>query len=326
METDLLRLSFLPEKCMFELIERPYKFGDYGGEGKDAMNKVKRKLKNQTGASITFALLLFLVCAVLSSVIIVAATAASGRMAGIAEADQRYYNVTSACRLLEELIDGKSVSVVRETTSWTTTEYKDGNIVNKNYNMDGTVPKSPIVKEYLILDKTAEEIINKINKTDTYLISVNQFSGEGAAGTTLKNKSFLNDAAYKYYNHTLPLDEIKSLALQSNLNKITVHGEKLDPLAVTIEEYLDSDADITLTVYNTNGDPYKMELLFGADVHTRGKTVPKDGPKENIQEEEDGEGVNHISYTITTNTTVTEITSLKWTLNSIRALLSLPVD
>ena len=67
------------------------------------MKRIRRKLNSRKGASITFALLLFLVCAVLSSVIIVAATAASGRMSKIAETDQRYYAVTSAAELLKNL-------------------------------------------------------------------------------------------------------------------------------------------------------------------------------------------------------------------------------
>ena len=72
---------------------------------------IKKKLKSQNGASISFALLLFLVCAVLSSAIIVAGTAAAGRLSRLAEADQRYYAVTSAAGLLSRDIGGKTVTV-----------------------------------------------------------------------------------------------------------------------------------------------------------------------------------------------------------------------
>ena len=41
------------------------------------MNGIGQKLRSDRGASITFALLLFLVCAVVSSVVIVAGTAAA---------------------------------------------------------------------------------------------------------------------------------------------------------------------------------------------------------------------------------------------------------
>ena len=74
-------------------------------------NLIKNKLRQETGASITFALLLFLICAVVSSVVLTAATAASGRMSKTAEYDQRYYSVTSAAELMKEQLDGKTVSI-----------------------------------------------------------------------------------------------------------------------------------------------------------------------------------------------------------------------
>ena len=79
------------------------------------MNRMLDKLRSGRGASITFALLLFLVCAVLSTVIITTASTAAGRMSNMAEADQRYYSVTSACELLKGLLDGKTVSIVNVT-------------------------------------------------------------------------------------------------------------------------------------------------------------------------------------------------------------------
>lgn len=75
------------------------------------MNAMKNKIKSQKGASITFALLLFLVCAIISSVVIVAATAAAGRMSEQAEMDERYYAVTAVARQLKKEIDGKEVTL-----------------------------------------------------------------------------------------------------------------------------------------------------------------------------------------------------------------------
>ena len=93
------------------------------------MRNVRRKLGSQAGASITFALLLFLVCAVISSVVIVAATAAGGRLSKLAEMDQRYYAVTSAAELLKHEIDGKTVIVTQskdaEGNPVYTARYKD---------------------------------------------------------------------------------------------------------------------------------------------------------------------------------------------------------
>ena len=73
---------------------------------------IKDKLHSQSGASITFALLLFLVCAVLSAIILVAGTSAAGRISGLKESDQRYYAVTSAALAIENMMDGATVTVV----------------------------------------------------------------------------------------------------------------------------------------------------------------------------------------------------------------------
>ena len=80
------------------------------------MRAIKQKLNSQRGASLTFALLIFLVCAVVGSVVLTAGTAASGRMSQIAEMDQRYYSVNSAARLLIDMIDGEEVKVVKTET------------------------------------------------------------------------------------------------------------------------------------------------------------------------------------------------------------------
>ena len=75
------------------------------------MHAMSVKLRSRRGASITFALLLFLVCAVVSSVVIVASTTSAGRMGDTAKTDQRYYAVMSAAELLRREIDGKKVVV-----------------------------------------------------------------------------------------------------------------------------------------------------------------------------------------------------------------------
>ena len=75
------------------------------------MKAIKNKLQSRRGASITFALLLFLVCAVISSVVIVAATAAAGRMSEQSDMDERYYAVSAVANKLIKEIDGKEVTL-----------------------------------------------------------------------------------------------------------------------------------------------------------------------------------------------------------------------
>ncbi|MCR5097189.1 MAG: hypothetical protein K6A70_10725 [Erysipelotrichaceae bacterium] len=85
-----------------------------------------RKLKSENGASLAIALLLFLICAVVSSVVLTAGTAASGRLSKKAEMDQKYYLVNSAAELIIEELEGKAVIV-------------ESNGMNKTYKKaDGT--------------------------------------------------------------------------------------------------------------------------------------------------------------------------------------------
>ena len=106
----------------------------FNKEGADKLRGTIQKLKSQTGASITFALLLFLVCTVISSVVIVAATTAAGRMSQLPEMDQRYYAVTSAARLLQHEIDGKTVKVA---ASYSVCDYSDNAIAYEDNTLLG---------------------------------------------------------------------------------------------------------------------------------------------------------------------------------------------
>ena len=77
-----------------------------------AENRIKKKICSEAGASITFALLLFLVCAALSAVVLVAATTAAGRLKNLAVSDAGYYSVMSAAEYINDQMDGHSVSAI----------------------------------------------------------------------------------------------------------------------------------------------------------------------------------------------------------------------
>lgn len=76
----------------------------FGGE--DAMGRIRNRLKSERGASITWALLIFMVCAVVGSAVLVAGTASAGRISKLAKNEQRYYSVTSAVGLLRDVLEG----------------------------------------------------------------------------------------------------------------------------------------------------------------------------------------------------------------------------
>ena len=92
---------------------------------KRQLSRLQSKLSSQEGASITYALLLFLVCATVSSIILAAGTAASGRISKSVDSDRRYYAVTSAARLLKDVIEKYDIRIDRITSDSSDAEKKD---------------------------------------------------------------------------------------------------------------------------------------------------------------------------------------------------------
>lgn len=79
-----------------------------------------KKLRNNRGMSVLFSLLILLVCGVVASVVLAAATSSAGRVSDVAEADRRYYSVTSAAEMLHEVLceeSGASVEQIRTTVT-----------------------------------------------------------------------------------------------------------------------------------------------------------------------------------------------------------------
>lgn len=80
---------------------------DKKAEGAEAVNmkskeKIRNKIRSESGASLAAALLFFIVCAVVGSIIIAAAMSSAGRMSGITSADNQRYALESARSLIED--------------------------------------------------------------------------------------------------------------------------------------------------------------------------------------------------------------------------------
>lgn len=84
--------------------------------GIDRMQSIIKKWRSRRGASITFALLLFLVCAVVGSLVLAAGFAAAGRLAKLADSEQRFYAVNSAAELVLDQLCSSEVTVGMKQT------------------------------------------------------------------------------------------------------------------------------------------------------------------------------------------------------------------
>ena len=258
-------------------------------------HRIIRKLRSRTGASILFALLLFLVCAVLCSVVLAASTAASGRMSRIAGTDQKYYAVTSAAELLKDLIDGKSVSIVKVTETTYRTNYS-----NAGGMIGAPTTIASDTKTYLVADKKAAEI----------------------TGGELDASKLAESAPID----TIPMDAAKNMNSENVLNgrELTLGsdfssaGLDYDVLAVTILEDLDKDGSLTLTLYNKYqakdvlsgpGSRYSLQMVFGADKAHAANANTEVLSRTALPED---------AYSEETIVTETDVTSLTWALLEIK--------
>ena len=258
-------------------------------------NSIGNKLRSQTGASITFALLLFLVCAVLCSVIIVAATASSGRMSKIAETDQRYYSVTSAAALLKDIITDpdKPISIVKvEESKKTTTFNADGSVTHGTYSDPKTL------KAAYLVEKPANQIHSEDDCSEKTIIE-----GDGAAS---KFDSIQKDAAYHVYKEDTTSVN-KTFSLTSGI-KSAVGSEK-DPLAVDISEKMRADGSIVLQLNNTDGEPYTLTMTLGAD---------RSEFEINKEVDDDPVAGTGGSYTVETTKTTITVIGLSWSFLDIK--------
>ncbi len=248
-------------------------------------NKIMNKLRSNKGASITFGLLLFLVCAILCSVIIAAASANAGRLTKLADSEQKYFAVMSAAELLkDEFKKYPKVSIVevkRTVTETVCTSSSQGTPTQKSLvNEVYLVPLTPT--------KTADQITEAADFTPANKVD----------DSSLVIDSIQKDAARRYYLSTVS----SGLPFSRNLH---VTPSLDTALTVDAAETIDTEGNITIILTNASGDTQTMVLMFGADrlITNRSETVS-----------EASEPDSHGQYTVTTTTTEMTFTTLNWEL------------
>ena len=210
---------------------------------------IVNKLRSQSGASISFALLLFLVCAVVCSIVLTAATASTGRLSNMAEVDQRYYCVTSACEWLKAAVDGTSASIVK-------------------------VEKIP-------LDDSGEEKVDAVEVLGTYIldkpadqVSEDDFVDENKLLET-NHDSIQRNAVYNFYQRTADMTYPIPRSLKLSITGIS--DALVGMLNVNVKEEItfketDGTTDKSATIFFTcsNEDDkriYAIKMKFMADIN-----------------------------------------------------------
>ena len=316
---------------------------------------ISKKLRSSKGASLTFALLAFLVCAVISAVLLASASAATGRLSNLAETDQRYYAVTSAAQLFCDELNGQEFNIERKQTNYQV------NVKGYYTAADGNVYGFPVSDEGDISYWFGESVLDKRKNPNVYsfyatglegLISEGPITDEGlSAGETetsasingIREKSLLADVALSYvigenrdgsvscpvsqaFNKTpgqqfvdegSSVDEIEFGTYQLKYEGAT--ADVINAVAVTAVAKLRKDGSIVIE-FCDGSDPtqpsYKVTVTLSAEV-TDNSDLPLTVSSDSTSFHFDP--LNAIYYECTVTTTVkTKTTTIKWNVTDIK--------
>lgn len=290
--------------------------------------KIHNRLRSRTGASLSFALLAFLVCAVVSSVVLVSATTAAGRMSGIAETDQRYYAVTSAAELLKDLFKDQTVVVERVQVEKAKNTCDDsGSVTYGTFH-----PQSDTTT--VSLNGFPRGSI----RTD-FVKNEGEYEPDSPVITGQINASFVTDAALRTVETSLVADSTDpyyASAVSSANRTMTMQVSGKEALTVMVTETINPLSDgamdvgtILFTVCNAVEDSdvpgmyepapaserYQLTLTFQASIDEVSENRSEDGSPYNIVMDDEGEIT---SYDFDTTATTKTTTTLTWRLISIR--------
>ena len=274
---------------------------------------VLKKLRSRKGASITFALLAFLVCAAIGAVLLTAATASAGRISKLAESDQRYYAVRSAAQLFCDALDGQSYTIKRTKVDI------HGKEITYITDPD-TMIESKIVSDYT-------PVGGGVSYEYTIKLPMNNSTGAYESIDTLSSKSLLTELALYYvFGSQIVYDNYDAVPGAKDPNDdfkdwnmtIALSGDSVDTSGLTVNVRVEplKNGSVKLTFTNAKGDPYQMSVLLQAAVQDDSAYPTKTSETE-VSIHSDSEHTNaYIELQKITDTYV-KTTTITWTVAEI---------
>ena len=284
------------------------------------------KIRSNRGASLIFALLLFLVCTVIGSVVLAAGTASAGRMSKLGESDQRYYSVTSAAQLLAKELTDKEIRIVRTCQETNTTEYELENdkltpkagFPEKTYAYETTLYRRNTTDtgEYIFESENPSiysyKEIKKVTDTDQPFYS------------TTDDRSFLSERAVNYLfgSQNCNKDTAMGLSFSSSENEesgtFTMEHSNNNEILKIIGKYnVEKDGTIILTLWYKNPEEevsqnFSLVITLQPEFHETERTFT-DNTDSSPKPDPDSPG----SYIATTVTTTIKTSDVTWKLGTI---------
>ena len=292
--------------------------GREGGKKLNGARGIQAKVRSRRGASLPLALLLFLVCALLASVVLSASTAASGRnslvtVSGeqhsrLALSDQAYYSVASAVGLFQKEFMGTPVTITceQEKRVVTTTTYNSSGSANTGAPVETTLSCQVKVNGKQVFNGTGTGSISKSGLSLVELSAVYALLG----GDTIDPSNPWGDAPSAVSSPV----KIGDYELDCSVNASSgVDAAKAkDALAVKVHEKLLEDGRVQLRFDSPHAEQagaasYSLTLYLDSDVDTNETTE---------------EGAVDVSTTGSTRTETKTVKSVRsatvmWTLSEL---------
>lgn len=218
------------------------------------MNAVQRKLQDRSGATLTVALLFFIMCAAAGSVILASATTSTGRLAELKASDQNYYAVVSAAKLLRDEIDGQTIGVKQTETKTVTTTRTEKKEKDES-GADVTVVEETTKTEYSYSTPVFEHL------EDTT-------AGAGITSKTTTGTDITSATEFESFNRT---DSFFLLnALKNTLTNNTKGQERTGALTTVdyMKDIKDTSAPQNKKDLNTKGPISEEDYSAANDVFT----------------------------------------------------------
>ena len=243
------------------------------------MKAVQRKLQDRSGATLTVALIFFIMCAAAGSVILAAATTSTGRLAELQASDQNYYAVVSAAKLIRDEIDGQTISVGQKETKIVTTTRTEKTEKDAN-GADVTVVEETTKTEYSysapkfehLKDTTAGAGITSKTTTGTAITSATEFDSFGSDHffllDALKNTSTNNTKEQKRTGALTTVDYMKGKDASDLGNKMALNTKG----TISEADYSAANDVFTSALMNGTDNIYTDTFTMTADL--KNFTVP----------------------------------------------------
>lgn len=251
------------------------------------MFRIRNKIRETTGASLSLALLFFVLCAVAGSVILSAATTVPGRLPGLVSKEQRSYAVDSAARLLADyfkkagklsIIEKRTVNeYLRTTTTTTETTDDNGDTVEDTDTSKETYYKvsyEPITLKMISGD--SEEAGAEVERTANFVTSslfdvTNNMPAQKISNLPAKsyyiNRHGADDTLSELENYDseddaswdLPVlsggEGVQKMSRNDDKDgftiKVTKDSDSMDELSVSGNIQLDANGMITIDLWNS---------------------------------------------------------------------------